>query len=139
MPWRDLIPRQVIGRKPIAQARRQQQLLLAIARDEVLRHAAILLIAADGQLGLARAVRTRRLTVWAEPLRHHAVVFRVLAVVFAVAVSAAGVWAVLEAARFSMDGEGGSLRDLPAGFWFLLVMSIASFLLLAVGFLLRRR
>jgi len=37
-------PREVIPRQPLAQARRQQQLLLAITRQEVLRHAGILLI-----------------------------------------------------------------------------------------------
>jgi hypothetical protein len=31
-------PREVILRQPLTQARRQQQLLLTIARDEVLRH-----------------------------------------------------------------------------------------------------
>jgi hypothetical protein len=31
-------PREVIPRQPLAQARRQQQLLLAITRQEVLRH-----------------------------------------------------------------------------------------------------
>jgi hypothetical protein len=40
-------PREVILGQPLAQARRQQQLLLAITRQEVLRHAGILLIAPD--------------------------------------------------------------------------------------------
>jgi quercetin dioxygenase-like cupin family protein len=43
-------PRQVILRQPLAQARRQQQLLLAIARDEVLRHPEMLLTTSDGPL-----------------------------------------------------------------------------------------
>jgi hypothetical protein len=40
-------PRQVILRQPLAQAGRQQQLLLAITRQEVLRHARIVLTAPD--------------------------------------------------------------------------------------------
>jgi hypothetical protein len=62
---------------------------------------------------------------------------RVLAIVLAVAVCAVGICTVLAASQFSMDGEGGSLRDLPAGFWFLLAIGVASFLLLTVGVLLR--
>jgi hypothetical protein len=38
-------PRQVIVGQPLAQARRQQQLLLAVTRQKVLRHAQIVLIA----------------------------------------------------------------------------------------------
>jgi hypothetical protein len=65
---------------------------------------------------------------------------RWLAVILAVTVSAFAVWVVvLGAARFSMDGENRSLSDLPAGFWLLLVIGVASFLLLTVGLLLRRR
>jgi hypothetical protein len=41
-------PREVILGQPLAQARRQQQLLLAIARQEVLRHPGILLNLPDG-------------------------------------------------------------------------------------------
>jgi hypothetical protein len=37
-------PREMAFRQPLVQARRQQQLLLAIARDEVLRHREIVLI-----------------------------------------------------------------------------------------------
>jgi hypothetical protein len=40
-------PREVILRQPLTQARRQQQLLLAITRQEVLRHAGIVLITSD--------------------------------------------------------------------------------------------
>jgi hypothetical protein len=40
-------PRQMVLRQPLAQARRQQQLLLAITRDEVLRHPGILLTDPD--------------------------------------------------------------------------------------------
>jgi hypothetical protein len=36
-------PRQVLLRQPLTQARRQQQLLLTITRDEVLRHHRIVL------------------------------------------------------------------------------------------------
>ena len=36
-------PRKMVSGQPIAQARRQQQLLLAITRDEVLRHPGIVL------------------------------------------------------------------------------------------------
>jgi hypothetical protein len=36
-------PREVILRQPLAQTRRQQQLLLAITRDEVLRHPGMVL------------------------------------------------------------------------------------------------
>ena len=40
-------PREVVLRQPVAQARRQQQLLLAIARDEVLPHHEMVLNRAD--------------------------------------------------------------------------------------------
>src|SRR5829696_7176084 len=40
-------PRQVLLRQPLTQARRQQQLLLTITRDEVLRHHQMLLTAPD--------------------------------------------------------------------------------------------
>jgi hypothetical protein len=40
-------PREVALREPVAQARRQQQLLIAITRDEVLRHAQIVLTRPD--------------------------------------------------------------------------------------------
>jgi hypothetical protein len=36
-------PRQVVLRQPLTQARRQQQLLLTITRDEVLRHPGMVL------------------------------------------------------------------------------------------------
>ena len=39
--------REVLLRQPLAQTRRQQQLLLAITRDEVLRHPEMVLIAPD--------------------------------------------------------------------------------------------
>ena len=41
-------PRQMTVGQPLAHAQRQQQLLLAIARDEVLRHPEMVLTAADG-------------------------------------------------------------------------------------------
>jgi hypothetical protein len=44
----DHTPRQVALGQPLAQTRRQQQLLITVTRDEVLRHPGILLIAADG-------------------------------------------------------------------------------------------
>jgi hypothetical protein len=40
----------VVLRQPLPQARRQQQLLLAIARNEVLRHPGIVLNPPDGAL-----------------------------------------------------------------------------------------
>jgi hypothetical protein len=43
-------PREVILRQPLPQARRQQQLLLAITRDEVLRHPRMVLTPPDGAL-----------------------------------------------------------------------------------------
>jgi hypothetical protein len=43
-------PRQVALRQPLAQARGQQQLLLTITTEEVLRHPGIVLLAADGAL-----------------------------------------------------------------------------------------
>jgi hypothetical protein len=41
-------PRQVILRQPLPQARRQQQRLVAVTREEVLRHAVIVNAAPDG-------------------------------------------------------------------------------------------
>src|SRR3954453_5087015 len=43
-------PREVVLRQPLAQARRQQQLLLAITRDEVLPHPQMVLTPPDGAL-----------------------------------------------------------------------------------------
>jgi hypothetical protein len=50
-------PRQVIGRQPITQARRQQQLLLAITPQEVLRHPHIVLTGSDISTGKAPGLR----------------------------------------------------------------------------------
>jgi hypothetical protein len=41
-------PRQMVLRQPLTQARRQQELPLAVAHDEVRRHAEIVLTGADG-------------------------------------------------------------------------------------------
>ena len=48
-------PREVVLGQPLAQARRQQQLLLAITREEVLRHTGIVLIRSDGSALCATA------------------------------------------------------------------------------------
>ena len=55
-------PGEVLGRQPIPQARRQQQLLLAITRDEVLPHPAMLLNPPDGTrfMRQTQAKRNRR-------------------------------------------------------------------------------
>ena len=55
----DDTPRQVVLRQPLAQARRQQQLLLAITRQEVLRHPAIVFIRPDGSDPLCDSHRAK--------------------------------------------------------------------------------
>jgi hypothetical protein len=54
--------RQVIGHQPLAQARRQQQLLHAVAHQEVLRHPGIVLIAPDISTGQAAGLRDSRVS-----------------------------------------------------------------------------
>ncbi len=46
--------------QPLAQARRQQQLLIAIAGDEVLCHAGMVLTAPDGPAPLRNSLREKR-------------------------------------------------------------------------------
>jgi len=53
-------PGEVILREPLAQARRQQQLLLAITRDEVLRHPDIVLTPPDGPHAATSSVHSDR-------------------------------------------------------------------------------
>src|SRR5690348_255774 len=72
-------PREVPLGQPLAQARRQQQLLLAITRDEVLRHPEMVLTAPDGppihataspskrqgeERGTCRASACARIALW---------------------------------------------------------------------------
>jgi hypothetical protein len=55
-------PREMTLRQPLAQARRQQQLLLAITHQEVLRHSEIVLTATDRSLrgrGTSNACKSR--------------------------------------------------------------------------------
>ena len=53
-------PRQMPLRQPLAQARRQQQLLLAITRDEVLRHPGMVLTAPDGPDPLRNSLHAKQ-------------------------------------------------------------------------------
>ena len=79
----DHTPRQVILRQPLTQARRQQQHLLAITRQEVLRHPGIVLNPPDGSALCATATGgsdsaqrvgpqaiAAALTMWRAPLRN---------------------------------------------------------------------
>ena len=53
-------PREMPLRQPLAQARRQQQLLIAITREEVLRHPEMVLTTPDGARPLCNSLRALR-------------------------------------------------------------------------------
>ena len=54
-------PREMVLGQPLAQARRQQQLLLAIAPDEVLRHPDMVFSPPDGALRNSHRAKRKRL------------------------------------------------------------------------------
>jgi hypothetical protein len=53
-------PREMPFRQPLVKARRQQQFLIAITRDEVLRHPGMVLTAPDRPAPLCNSLREKR-------------------------------------------------------------------------------